>query len=155
MPPESVSKVTVRLILNKLDVLKVCCPRCFKTMERATIHRHIESCPVYCPSGCKQKISPTALDEHANVCVAVEVPCNAADVECTWVGPRKDLYNHTRGCPFVKQQAVLRRVMALEETMSKRAAVLEEWNRELSEATAALKARVARLEGTENLLSSS
>jgi hypothetical protein len=155
LTPETVSKTMVRFILSKLDALKVHCPRCFKIIERASLDGHVETCPVYCPSGCKQRVSPTALEEHARVCVAVEVPCSAADVQCEWKGSRKDLYNHTRSCPLVKQQAVLRRVMALEETLVRRVTALEEANRELDAANREicdLKARVARLEGTENAL---
>lgn len=144
MLPESVSKVVVRVILNKLDALKVHCPRCYKTLERASFDSHVQQCPVLCPSGCKLKISPSSLEEHSRVCVAVVVTCSAADVQCEWTGTRKELQSHLRTCSFVKQQAVLRRFNALEEEMLRRVTVLEEANNKL-------RARVALLEGTENL----
>jgi hypothetical protein len=160
MPPETISKVVLRVVVNKLDALKVHCPRCLKTIERASLDAHVQQCAVLCPSGCRQKILPSSLGEHARVCTAVEVKCSAMDVGCSWAGARQALVGHKSKCKYVKQQTVLQCMIALEDKMQsleddkqamlRRVTALEEANRALAEDNRELRARVTLLEGQEN-----
>jgi hypothetical protein len=149
MTPETISKVVLRVVVNKLDALKVHCPRCLKTIERASLDAHVQQCPVLCSHGCRQKIAPTALEEHARVCTAVEVACNAA-AQCEWKGARKDLTGHAGKCYFVKNQKVYREMAAMKDELRAKMTALEEANRALADDNRELRVRVARLEGTEN-----
>lgn len=84
--------------------------------NRGDLPAHFASCPVLCTACARVKVAPADLEEHAKLCTAVQVECTAADVQCPWQGPRKDLHGHTRACKFVRQQTWLRRISALEET---------------------------------------
>lgn len=111
---DSLSTLFVRLILGKLDALKVHCNRCYKHFNRSELSAHIESCAVVC-RGCKQKVAPAALKDHTQQCPVAEVNCSATDVNCPWKGLRRELHAHARSCTFVKQQPLLRRIQAMEE----------------------------------------
>lgn len=137
---DNLIKAVPVMIANKLDALKCHCPRCQKTIERSALKAHVEQCPLVCPDGCKQRIPPSDLADHKNTCPAVEVSCTAADVQCPWQGPRRELSYHTRTCKFVKQQAFLQRLIVLETNYAAKVVELEESNK-------ALAARVALLEG--------
>jgi hypothetical protein len=50
---ENLSKFTIRLMLNKLDTLRVHCMRCERVVERAGLNGHVEICPILCLHGCK------------------------------------------------------------------------------------------------------
>jgi hypothetical protein len=150
MPPETVSKFLYRMVLNKLDALKVHCPRCCKTVERGSLDAHVQQCAVLCSHGCRQKILPSALEEHTRVCTAVEVVCSAADLTCAWKGAREKLPGHVGKCPFVKNQKIYREIIALKDELRAQKTAFEEANRALADDNRELRVRVARLEGTEN-----
>jgi hypothetical protein len=143
--PNSLIKQVTRLILNKLNALRAHCPQCFKIMDRPSINEHVKSCPVVCPHGCKQKVSPMDLENHSLVCIAVEVACTAADLQCPWTGTRRELAIHSNRCTYIKQRIVLMRVATLEEVNRE----LQASNRELQALARDLQARVAKLEQNE------
>ena len=112
-------KQSAKMIVSKLDTLKVHCPRCMTRCERAALPAHIATCPILCPHSCRQKILPSALDEHATQCTAVVVACGAHDVGCAWNGARRDLQGHERKCALLKQRPLLTRITSLESRLAK------------------------------------
>jgi hypothetical protein len=123
----SLSAAIPRVVLNRLNALKVHCPRCQHTLARIELAAHLLTCPVWCPHGCRQRVQPSeaSLAAHAAVCAAVSVPCSASDVECMWHGARRDLAQHARKCSYVKQQGFLRRLLTTVTNLERRVRTLE------------------------------
>ncbi len=136
------TKMTAHIIVGKLNALLVHCPRCMVKFNRVDLEAHLAKCPTLCAAGCRAKVLSGDVEEHARQCLAVQVVCSAADVQCPWRGARKDLHGHTRACKFVRQQGWLRRISALEDV-----------NRSIAESHRMILARLqdveARMKGTE------
>jgi len=149
-PNASMTKLMIRTILNRLAGLKVYCYRCQKLMERSALSNHLTSCEILCKHGCKTKIPPSELEEHARICTAVLVHCPARDVSCPWEGMRRGVADHARKCHFARNQVLLERVAALEAANRDLSARLEAANRDVY-------ARLCKLEctgreGVENIV---
>lgn len=85
-----------------------------------------------CDLGCKQKILPVDIEQHASVCPAVLVNCEAKHMSCSWQGKRGDKPGHESSCFYVKLGPVvtplLDRIKDLEEENIRFHLALEELN---------------------------
>lgn len=108
--------ITLKKFLNPLNQLKVVCPYCDKHFDRADLIQHRNSClqrllyrkrflctydTLVCPNGCGEKIAPKDLDRHETLCNAKSIECEAASLNCSWNGPRKEAKEHAGKCIFM------------------------------------------------------
>jgi len=95
-------------ILNKLNSLKVSCPRCNSIQERGTFDDHMTKCPIECTEGCGEKVLPLELNSHKERCPKVIINCEAKDLSCNWFGARFSFEEHKKLCPFIPLIPILR-----------------------------------------------
>lgn len=81
--------VTLKLVLNKLNVLTVVCPSCKKDVLRRELGEHVKDCPVPCEL-CGASYKPREKAAHDDLkCPCSIVQCSASSVLCPWVGCAK------------------------------------------------------------------
>jgi len=100
-----------RFLFNPLAELKVTCSLCKGQTTRGELKNHLRLCLVDCPLGCGEKAAPKDFETHIGVCLAVKVRCPAADVMCSWTGPRRNEAAHYKSCPYHQIRPVLSTLM--------------------------------------------
>jgi len=94
----SMRPVISRALLRPLGELRVKCSTCKKYFARTELAKHVQKCPTDCPFGCNDKVMPEDYVEHEKKCPGKVLACPAADLNCTWNGPRRELEAHLNGC---------------------------------------------------------
>jgi hypothetical protein len=77
-------KINTRIVLNQLDRLLVRCLACGES--------NIQRCN---------------YQNHEKTCSKKVVFCPAADIKCTWKGPRDELTTHSNNCPFQQLRPII------------------------------------------------
>lgn len=76
--------VTLKLVLNKLNALKVVCPSCKKDVLRRELQNHVKDCPILCEF-CGISYKPgEQLVHQQSVCLFSPVRCSAEKALCPW-----------------------------------------------------------------------
>jgi hypothetical protein len=124
--------VTLKIILNMLNNLKVVCPLCKNHIPRGDVEFHMQNDPqrklhvlelltcLACPKGCLENVSVKGRDAHFLVCPMFEVQCSMRDFSCEWQGVRKELEQHHSKCNFfIFKDWLIQRTKIHEEEIKK------------------------------------
>ena len=57
------------------------------------------------------------MNSHQNVCPYQSIACLAADVDCDWIGRRKDVIEHEKLCQFIPIRIPLLKVSQLQSSV--------------------------------------
>jgi len=104
----SMRPVISRALLRPLGELRVECPTCKEHVVRSELISHVQKCPTDCPFGCNDKVVPADYVEHEKKCPVKVLACPAADLNCTWNGPRRELEAHLNGCIINQLGTIIR-----------------------------------------------